>query len=72
MGERRRMVCESIFEVCYAGNNSGEGFGLARSLGWLNIVDPRSCQAGWIRRKGYGTEHDADAYNMFKEGYIRA
>ena len=32
---------ESIFEVCYAGNNSGEGFGLARSLGGRNIVDPK-------------------------------
>jgi len=44
---------ESIFEVCYAGNNSGEGFGLARSLGGRNIVDPRSAeQGGWAKVMG--------------------
>lgn len=44
---------ESIFEVCYAGNNSGEGFGLARSLGGRNIVDPRSAEQGGLG-EGYG------------------
>lgn len=62
---------ESIFEVCYAGNNSGEGFGLARSLGGRNIVDPRSAEQGGLG-EGYGQNTmPSSVYNMFKEGDTR-
>lgn len=62
---------ESIFEVCYAGNNSGEGFGLARSLGGRNIVDPRSAEQGGLG-EGYGQNTmPSTVYNMFKEGDTR-
>ena len=62
---------ESIFEVCYAGNNSGEGFGLARSLGGRNIVDPRSAEQGGLC-EGYGQNTmPSTVYNMFEEGDTR-
>ena len=62
---------ESVFEVCYAGNNSGEGFGLARSLGGRNIVDPRSAEQGGLG-EGYGQNTmPSTVYNMFKEGDTR-
>src|SRR5699024_1099307 len=62
---------ESIFEVCYAGNNSGDGFGLARSLGGRNIVDPRSAeQCGLGECYGQNTM-SSTVYNMFKEGDTR-
>lgn len=62
---------ESIFDVCYAGNNSGEGFGLARSLGGRNIVDPRSAEQGGLC-EGYGQNTmPSTVYKMFEEGDTR-
>lgn len=62
---------ESIFDVCYAGNNSGEGFGLARSLGGRNIVDPRSAEQGGLL-EGYGQNTmPSTIYKMFAKGDTR-
>lgn len=44
---------ESIFEVCYAGNNSGESFALCHSLSGRGISDPRSADQGGLY-DGYG------------------
>ena len=62
---------ESIYEVCFAGNNSGEGFGLARSLGGRNIVDPRSAEQGGLC-EGYGQNTmPSTIYKMFENGDTR-
>lgn len=62
---------ESIYEVGYAGNNSGEGFGLSQSLGGRNIVDPRSADEGGLL-EGYGQNTmPSTVYQMFAEGDSR-
>ena len=62
---------ESIYEVAYAGNNSGESFGLSQSLGGRNIVDPRSAEEGGLL-EGYGQNTmPSTVYNMFAEGDSR-
>lgn len=62
---------ESIYEVAYAGNNSGEGFGLARSLGGRNIQDPRSAEQGGLM-EGYGQNTmPSTIYKMFEDGDTR-
>ena len=62
---------ESIYEVAYAGNNSGEGFGLAQSLGGRNIVDPRSAEEGGLT-EGYGQNTmPGTVYRMFAQGDSR-
>lgn len=62
---------ESIFEICYAGGNSGESFNLAHSLGGRDIVDPRSADQGGLYN-GYGQNTvPSTMYNMFKPGDTR-
>ena len=62
---------ESIFEVCYAGDNMGESFGLAHSLGGRSISDPRSAEQGGLY-DGYGQNTmPSTIYNMFAEGDTR-
>lgn len=62
---------ESIYEVAYAGNNSGESFGLVQSLGGRNIVDPRSAEEGGLL-EGYGQNTmPSTVYKMFAEGDTR-
>jgi hypothetical protein len=62
---------ESMFEICYAGGNSGEGFNLAHSLSGRSIVDPRSAEQGGLYN-GYGQNTmPSTVYNMFKDGDTR-
>ena len=62
---------ESMFDVCFAGNNSGEGNGLGRSLGGRNIVDPRSAEQGGLM-EGWGQcTMPSTIYNIFEEGDTR-
>ncbi len=62
---------ESMFEICYAGGNAGEGFNLAHSLGGRDIVDPRSAEQGGLYN-GYGQNTmPSTVYNMFAEGDTR-
>lgn len=62
---------ESIYEVAYAGDNSGEGNGLGRGLGGRNISDPRSADQGGLM-EGYGQNTmPSTIYNMFKPGDTR-
>ena len=62
---------ESVFDVCFAGNNSGEGNGLGRSLGGRNISDPRSAEQGGLM-EGWGQcTMPSTIYNIFKPGDTR-
>ncbi len=62
---------ESIYEVAYAGDNTGEGSGLARSIGGRGIKDPRSAEQGGLE-EGWGQNTmPSTIYNMFKEGDTR-
>lgn len=60
-----------MFEICYSGGNSGEGFSLAHSLGGRDIVVPRSAEQGGMYN-GYGQNTmPSTVYNMFAEGDTR-
>ncbi|MEA5130000.1 MAG: RagB/SusD family nutrient uptake outer membrane protein [Proteiniphilum sp.] len=62
---------ESIYEIAFAGNNTGEGNGLGRSLGGRNIIDPRSAENGGLM-EGWGQNTmPSTIYNMFKPGDTR-
>ena len=62
---------ESIYELCYYGDNTGEGNGLCRALSGRNIMDPRSATQGGLC-EGYGQNTmPSTIYNMFEEGDIR-
>jgi len=62
---------ESIYEVAFAGDNTGEGNGLGRGLGGRNISDPRSAEEGGLM-EGYGQNTmPSTIYNMFKPGDTR-
>ena len=62
-------VCRDAARVLRA--NSGEGFGLARSFGGRNIVDPRSAEQGGLL-EGYGQNTmPSTIYKMFAEGDTR-
>ena len=62
---------ESIYEVAFAGNNSGEGNPLGRSLGGRAINDPRSAEQGGLY-EGYGQSTiPLTMWNMFKPGDTR-
>lgn len=62
---------ESIYEVAFAGNNTSEGNGIARSVGGRNIVDPRSADEGGLC-EGYGQNTmPSTIYNMFEPGDTR-
>jgi hypothetical protein len=56
---------ESIYEIAFAGNNSGEGCVILRGVGGRSIVDPRSAEQGGLMH-GYGElTMSYDIYNMF-------
>lgn len=62
---------ESIFDITYAGDNTGEGNPLGRSLGGRNIVDPRSAEDGGLL-EGYGQcTMPSTIYNIFQQGDTR-
>lgn len=62
---------ESIYEVAFASNNTGEGNPLGRSLGGRNIVDPRSAEQGGLM-EGYGQcTMPSSIYNIFEAGDTR-
>ena len=62
---------ESIYEVAFAGENSGEGNGLGRSLGGRDIIDPRSAEQGGLMH-GYGQNTmPSTIYDMFEAGDTR-
>ncbi|MCC8133522.1 MAG: RagB/SusD family nutrient uptake outer membrane protein [Tannerellaceae bacterium] len=62
---------ESIYELAYAGDNSGEGNILARALSGRAIQDPRSAEQGGLA-EGYGQNTmPMTIYNLFKEGDTR-
>ncbi|MCD7900869.1 MAG: RagB/SusD family nutrient uptake outer membrane protein [Bacteroides sp.] len=62
---------ESIYEIGFAGENSGEGNGLGIALGGRDIIDPRSAEQGGLMH-GYGQNTmPSTIYNMFKEGDTR-
>lgn len=62
---------ESIFDICFASNNTGEGNGLGRSIGGRNISDPRSAEQGGLM-EGYGQcTMPSTIYNIFKPGDTR-
>ena len=56
---------ESIYEISYAGDNTGEGNGLSRSLSGRSIKDPRSAEQGGLN-EGWGQNTmPSTIYNMF-------
>jgi hypothetical protein len=62
---------EAIYDVAFAGNNTGEGNGVCRSVGGRNIVDPRSAEQGGLC-EGYGQNTmNSHIYNLFAEGDTR-
>lgn len=62
---------ESIYEIAYAGDNTGEGNGLGRSLSGRSIKDPRSADQGGLE-EGWGQNTmPSTIYNMFKAGDTR-
>lgn len=62
---------ESIYEVAFAGNNTGEGNPICRSVGGRNIVDPRSADEGGLC-EGYGQNTmNSHVYNLFTDGDTR-
>lgn len=62
---------ESIYEISYAGDNSGKGNGLGRSLGGRNINDPRKADDGGLM-EGWGQNTmPSTVYKMFAEGDTR-
>ncbi len=62
---------ESIYELEFAGDNSNEGSGLARSLGGRSIYDPRSAEQGGLC-EGWGQNTmPSTIYNMFESGDTR-
>jgi hypothetical protein len=59
---------ESIYEVAFAGNNSGEGGVILRGVGGRAINDPRSAEQGGLMH-GYGElTMQRSIYNMFDAG----
>jgi len=62
---------ENIYDITYAGNNSGEGNVLGRSLSGRGVIDPRSASQGGLR-EGYGQNTmPSTIYKMFKAGDTR-
>lgn len=62
---------ESIYELCYTGDNTDEGNALCRSLSGRDIVDPRSAEQGGLC-EGWGQNTmPVTIYNMFEEGDFR-
>jgi hypothetical protein len=62
---------ESIYEVAFAGNNSGEGCVILRGVGGRGIVDPRSAEQGGLMH-GYGElTMSRGIYDMFEAGDSR-
>jgi hypothetical protein len=62
---------ESVYEIVFAGDNSGEGNGLGRGLGGRDIIDPRSADQGGLMH-GYGQNTmPSTIYNMFEPGDTR-
>lgn len=62
---------ESIYEVGYAGNNTGEGNGLVRSLSGRSVKDPRSAEQGGLE-EGWGQNTmTQNIYDMFEPGDTR-
>jgi hypothetical protein len=62
---------ESIYEVAFAGKNTGEGNGICRSVGGRNLIDPRSAEQGGLC-EGYGQNTmPSTIYNMFELGDSR-
>ena len=62
---------ESIYEIAFAGENSGEGNGLGRALGGRDIIDPRSAEQGGLMH-GYGQNTmPSTIYDMFESGDTR-
>ncbi|MEJ5055278.1 RagB/SusD family nutrient uptake outer membrane protein [Sphingobacterium sp. MYb382] len=62
---------ENIYDIAYAGNNSGEGNGLGRALSGRGVIDPRSAAQGGLR-EGYGQNTmPSTIYRMFKTGDTR-
>jgi hypothetical protein len=59
---------ESIYEIAFAGNNSGEGCVILRGVGGRAIVDPRGAEQGGLM-EGYGElTMSHDIYHMFEPG----
>jgi hypothetical protein len=59
---------ESIYEVAFAGNNSGEGCVILRGVGGRAINDPRSAEQGGLMH-GYGElTMQRHIYDMFEAG----
>jgi len=62
---------ENIYDIAYAGDNSGEGNGLGRSLSGRGIKDPRSSEQGGLN-EGWGQNTmPSTIYNMFTSGDTR-
>lgn len=62
---------ESIYEIAYAGDNTGEGNGLGRSLSGRGINDPRSAEQGGLN-EGWGQNTmPMTVYEMFEAGDTR-
>lgn len=62
---------ESIYELCYTGDNTDEGNALCRSLSGRDIVDPRSAEQGGLC-EGWGQNTmPVTIYNMFEQGDFR-
>lgn len=62
---------ESIYEVAFAGNNTGEGNSICRSVGGRNIIDPRGAEQGGLC-EGYGQNTmPSTIYKMFEPGDTR-
>lgn len=62
---------ENIYDIAYAGDNSGEGNGLGRQLSGRGIYDPRSDVQGGLR-EGWGQNTmPSTIYNMFQPGDTR-
>lgn len=62
---------ENIYDIAYAGDNSGEGNGLGKQLSGRGIYDPRTDIQGGLR-EGYGQNTmPSTVYKMFKTGDTR-
>ncbi len=62
---------ESIYELCYTGDNTNEGNTLCRALSGRDIIDPRSAEQGGLC-EGWGQNTmPGTIYNMFEEGDFR-
>ncbi|NDV83235.1 RagB/SusD family nutrient uptake outer membrane protein [Bacteroides sp. 51] len=62
---------ESIYDIAFAGDNSGEGNGLGRALGGRDIIDPRSAEQGGLMHGWGQNTMPSSIYKMFKAGDTR-